>query len=71
MEDVFESLASPTTIGVTVPGVKTRFRMLRILLDRFPYAVVYLEQDETIHVIGVAHFKKRPGFWKKRLSALP
>jgi len=35
---------------------------------RFPYSVLYaLEPDDRIRVIAVAHQKRRPGYWRKRL----
>ena len=35
---------------------------------RFPYNVLYvLERDDCIRVIAVAHQKRRPGYWRKRL----
>jgi len=35
---------------------------------RFPYNVLYaIEPDERIRVIAVAHQKRRPGYWRKRL----
>ncbi len=70
VDGIFVALSSPTTIGVTVPGVKAGVRLLRILLTGFPYAVVYVEHEQAVHVIAVAHFKKKPGYWKKRLRAL-
>jgi plasmid stabilization system protein ParE len=58
VDGIFVALSSPTTIGVTVPGVKAGVRLLRILLTRFPYAVVYVEHEERVHVVAVAHLKK-------------
>lgn len=38
------------------------------LVSRFPYSVLYvIEPDERIRVIAVAHQKRRPGYWWKRL----
>jgi hypothetical protein len=37
-------------------------------LDRFPYALVYIERGERIIGIAVAHLKRRPGSWRKRLA---
>jgi plasmid stabilization system protein ParE len=62
VDGIFVALSSPTTIGVTVPGVKAGVRLLRILLTRFPYAVVYVEHEERVHVVAVAHLKKKPGY---------
>ena len=39
----------------------------RCSLDRFPFRVVYRIQNNTIEIISVAHFKRRPGYWKNRL----
>jgi plasmid stabilization system protein ParE len=41
----------------------------RCLLRRFPYAVVYILHEGRIKVIAVAHGRRRPGYWKKRLNA--
>jgi hypothetical protein len=42
----------------------TRYFQLR----RFPYALVYIERGERIIGIAVAHLKRRPGYWRKRLD---
>ena len=34
---------------------------------RFPYAVVYIELDNEIRVLAVAHTSREPGFWRGRL----
>lgn len=39
----------------------------RYLLPRFPFSIVYQEAPDQIEVIAVAHHKRRPGYWKKRL----
>jgi toxin ParE1/3/4 len=33
----------------------------------FPYALHYLELDEFIWVIAIAHYGRRPGYWLNRL----
>jgi plasmid stabilization system protein ParE len=37
-------------------------------LKRFPYALVYVERAEQLLGLAVAHLKRRPGYWRKRLS---
>ena len=39
----------------------------RFVLDRFPFSVIYLNDPDTVIIIAVAHNKRRPGYWKKRL----
>ncbi len=41
----------------------------RALVARFPYSILYvIEPDDRIRVIAVAHQKRRPGYWRKRLQ---
>ena len=39
----------------------------RYRLNRFPYLVVYLYEADRVQVIAVAHAKRRPGYWARRL----
>jgi toxin ParE1/3/4 len=34
----------------------------------FPYALIYVEQPDRIIVLAVAHFKRRPDYWRERLE---
>jgi plasmid stabilization system protein ParE len=38
----------------------------RLVLRRFPFAVVYRTTDVRIQVVAIAHAKRRPGYWRKR-----
>ena len=38
----------------------------RVLLRRFPFAIVYRVTGEAIEVIAVAHGRRRPGYWRSR-----
>ncbi len=37
-------------------------------LKRFPYGLVYVEHADRVIGIAVAHLKRRPGYWRKRLA---
>ncbi len=39
----------------------------RILLKRFPYAIIYRVRAEEIVIIAYAHLRRRPGYWRSRL----
>lgn len=60
-------LASPGPAG-RVPDAPPDVPVRRVLLPRFPYAVVFMETDEEIRVIAVMHAKRRPGYWLGRLK---
>ena len=40
----------------------------RILAYGFPYAVMYVAQSDRVWIIAVMHLKRRPGYWKHRLT---
>lgn len=35
-------------------------------MNKFPYGVVYRAEGEKVTVYAVAHFRRRPDYWKKR-----
>lgn len=40
----------------------------RGLVDRFPYGVLYVEEDETILILNIMNLHKDPEHWRKRLG---
>ena len=44
-------------------------RARRYLLLRFPYSIVYVvDPDGAVTVAAVAHAKRRPGYWQRRVG---
>lgn len=48
-------------------GAEIEREVRRTLIERFPYAVVYGIEDETIIVIAIAHTRRKPTYWVERL----
>jgi len=42
----------------------------RFLLDRFPYGVIYLVEDNTIVIVAIMHLRRNPVVWQKRLQKI-
>jgi len=40
----------------------------RYLMKRYPYLVVFRPTADHIEILAVAHGRRRPGYWKKRLD---
>lgn len=40
----------------------------RCLVHRFPYLVVYMYLKQHIWILAIAHCKRRPHYWKDRIS---
>ena len=41
-------------------------RVRRLLVRRFPYAVIYRVEAGRLFILAVAHLKRRPGYWRER-----
>jgi plasmid stabilization system protein ParE len=39
----------------------------RFILHHFPFSIVYLDEQDVVKVVAVAHAKRRPGYWRRRL----
>jgi toxin ParE1/3/4 len=39
----------------------------RVLLHRYSYFVVFREFPRKIEIVAVAHSKRKPGYWSKRV----
>lgn len=62
--DVLEQDVVPLT---NVPGLAGSRGIKRLLLRRFPYAIVVQQRGEEIIVVAVAHQARRPGYWRDRV----
>ena len=40
----------------------------RMLLNRFPYVLIYSLEPERIWIVAVAHQRRRPGYWRRRIE---
>jgi hypothetical protein len=52
--------------GTTVTA-KGRDTLRRILLERFPYALIVAVRPDKRLVLAVAHLRRRPGYWRARV----
>lgn len=40
----------------------------RIILNRFPYYLIYSFTQDMLRIVAVAHMRRRPGYWRFRVS---
>ena len=40
----------------------------RVLLNKFPYMVVFQDFDDHFFVVAIANLYRKPGYWKRRLK---
>jgi plasmid stabilization system protein ParE len=39
----------------------------KVKLPFFPFVVIYVESADQIRVLAIAHGRRRPGYWRRRL----
>lgn len=39
----------------------------RVRLRRFPYFAIYRIQPEMVLIVAIAHHRRKPGYWQRRL----
>jgi hypothetical protein len=59
-------VGSSSGVPFTEPSLRA-LGVRRLLVDRFPYALVFVESETEIRVLAVAHTRRRPGYWRSRL----
>jgi plasmid stabilization system protein ParE len=50
-------------------GSPYKYGTRRIFPKKFPFSVVYLERPDEVHVLAIAPFAKKPGYWRTRKSS--
>ncbi len=50
-------------------GVPARLEIRRCPVRRFPYGMYFVELPEELRVLAVAHNRRRPFYWRKRVIA--
>lgn len=38
----------------------------RLVLNRFPYSIVYVFETDEVVVLAIAHHRRHPGYWFER-----
>ena len=62
----FDLIRSQPAIGTRIARTKCR----QWIVIGFAYSIVYQELDEVFRIWAIAHHKRKPGYWKKRLHKL-
>jgi plasmid stabilization system protein ParE len=41
----------------------------RCRVERFPYFLIYEKKPDRIRIVAVAHFRRRPNYWRSRVTS--
>ncbi len=58
--------ATARAVRAPMTGAPMGSSLRRVFVKRFPYFVLYVVEDSRIFVLAVAHFRQRPGYWRRR-----
>ena len=63
------AVQAATTLAATHPklGSPWKLRTRRVFPKGFKFSVVYRIEPEELVVFAVAHFRRRPTYWRRRL----
>jgi plasmid stabilization system protein ParE len=67
-QSLFAEFEHSVSLLLRYPGLGAVWRhgKRRIVMNRFPYSVIYTVVGEQIRVLAVAHHSRRPGYWRGR-----
>jgi plasmid stabilization system protein ParE len=59
---------SAVSLAVSMPGIGSPHRhgTRRVFPKDFPHSVVYLETTESVVILAVAPFRRKPAYWRHR-----
>jgi plasmid stabilization system protein ParE len=67
VDSAIERIRRGPKAGRQVPRVAPDLGVRSARVQRFPYMLVFVELDRAIRILAVAHDRRRPGYWRKRL----
>lgn len=69
LAEAVELLKQEPVPAVSYPRIDAKYGMRRLILNRFPYDLVFVERKDEIIILAIAHHARRPGYWRNRLRA--
>jgi plasmid stabilization system protein ParE len=67
IEAASQGLLEGRFVGVNHRRMKYRWPLKRVLLARFPSAVVFDLEDVFDNIVAFEALRRRPGYWRRRL----
>ena len=67
--ELFDAILGTIDCISESPEAGSSFKSLdarRMLVAGFPYQIVYRISADEIRILAFAHFRRRPGFWRRR-----
>jgi hypothetical protein len=46
---------------------KIKGNIRKCKLNKYPFNIIFVEKENIILILAIAHFKRKPYYWKKRI----
>jgi plasmid stabilization system protein ParE len=63
-----ESVVRSPRAGAPIEGLPEDLEVRRVPVSRFPYHLAYLVTADRVHVLAIAHDRRRPVYWSGRVE---
>ncbi|WP_196799731.1 type II toxin-antitoxin system RelE/ParE family toxin [Thioalkalivibrio sulfidiphilus] len=67
-EHATQLLKEPNPPVTPVTGEAAGMGAKKLILHRFPFSLIAVQNQQTITVVAFAHHARKPGYWRKRLT---
>jgi len=61
-------LREPNPPLTPVLGVAAQLGGKKLILHRFPFSLIVVQLNKTMHIVAFAHHSRKPGYWAERNS---
>jgi plasmid stabilization system protein ParE len=68
VDAAIDQIVAMPRAGAPVRRIPADLTVRRLAVTRFPYHVVYIETSTHIRILAIAHDRRKPGYWKRRLK---
>jgi toxin ParE1/3/4 len=68
VERAIEAVLENPSMCPLWPDIPAELDIRRKLLHRFPFGLPYLQQEDRVVFLAVAHLSRAPGYWVKRAA---
>jgi toxin ParE1/3/4 len=68
IQDVVNLISEHPAAGTIIPRIRGVSGVRRFPLRRFPFFVIYREFDDYVELVALAHHRRRPKYWRSRLT---
>jgi len=66
VDETFRLIRQFPEIGKRAHEVSKASGVRKTAVEGFPYWVVYQELPSLLYIVAIAHFRRRPGYWRYR-----